>query len=88
MTNENFIGEFERPIKTVEVGPNTYFVVVLTQAQVDRIADAVVQRLLSTGLDVVLADRIRDRMRDREDAEVQRELAAEHRRYASGFEHE
>lgn len=40
-----------KPIKTVEVGDNTFYVVVLTRSQVDRIAESVVTKLLEGGLD-------------------------------------
>jgi Trp operon repressor len=74
-------------LKTVEVAGDNYVVSVLTSAQVTRIAEAVVKMLIESNLDVVLADRIRDRMRLLDEEENQRELDREHARYAPGFDH-
>ena len=54
---------------------------------IDRIAQRVVDRLLDSNLDIVLADRIRARMRQLDEEENRRELELEHRRYAPGFGH-
>jgi hypothetical protein len=59
----------------------------MNEYDIDRIAQRVVDRLLESNLDIVLADRIRARMRQLDEEENQRELDFEHRRYAPGFGH-
>lgn len=78
----------EKPVKTWEDDQFQYLVVLLPDTQKRKIAEMVVEHLLNSNLDVVLADRIRQRMHEAENAVVERELDAEHRRYAPGFGHD